>query len=132
VTASFEGPATPGPGTLRLVLVVVRHVPLPVPLSVTLRVPAGARIVQPSGETRLAPNDSARVDRIDLVLELGSVPTSDLVAVLDAQDPGMGVHGEVAYRFGRPEPTVTGPQLADDSLVIGGHNLGRPVVVPPQ
>ncbi len=129
VAAWFEDPASVQPGRLHLVLVVDRRVALSEPVSIAFRVPAGVQLVEPSNGVTLARNDAARVDRVELVLELTSVPTTDLIVIIDSQAVAMGVHGEVPYRFGRPEPIVATPPLAAESLVIGGHDLGRPVVV---
>lgn len=117
---------------------VERFVPFSVPLNVEIRLPSGAQLVPhqtsalsispgPSATIDLLPNASARVDQIQVDVAYGAIPADDLVIVIDAQAPGGGVHAEVPYRFGRPEPTGPLPQPTGQHVVVGGRDFGGAV-----
>lgn len=117
---------------------VERFVPFAVPLDVEVRLPPGAQLANRQSSVfatspglaptmALPPNTSARVDQIRVDLVYSAVPADDLVIVIDAQSPGGGVHAEVPYRFGRPEPIGPTPQPAGQHVVVGGRDFGGAV-----
>lgn len=97
------------------------------PLRVVVRVPAGARVDRGPLTLDLPPSPTPRVDAVEYVLALATVPTSDLVLLADVRGTDWGAHAEVAYRFGRPEPTVRGPAAEGPRVVVGGIDLGPAV-----
>lgn len=104
---------------------------LGLPLQVSVALPAGATLAR--GPARWLVQPAAPGSMHETVLEvLASVPPADdLVLVVDAQGEHAGVHAEARYRFGRPEPAAPQPPLAPTSIVIGGHDYGRPVQMTP-
>lgn len=78
-------------------------------------------------EFDLSPSPSDRIDTVEYVLALVTVPAADLTLVADAQGTGWGAHAEAPYRFGRPEPTPQGPAAAGPNIIVGGIDLGPAV-----
>jgi len=87
---------------MQLTLHLTRRVPLP-GLAVALRLPPGVRVV---AAPDLAPLQQTGTAPLALTwqLWLDAVPKQDVVAVLGLRSAGAGVHAQVPYRFGRPEP----------------------------
>lgn len=121
-----------------LIARVERFVPFAVPLDVEIRLPPGAQLVPQHSSALsispglratmdLLPNASARVDEIQVDLAYDTIPADDLVIVIDAQRPGGGVHAQVPYRFGRPEPMGPMPQPTGQHVVVGGRDFGGAV-----
>lgn len=114
-------------GTLALTAHIERGANFDRPLRVVVRVPAGARAEHGPLEFDLPPSPTPRVDTVEYVFALTTVPASDLVLVADARGTGWGAHAEVPYRFGRPETAVQGPAAEGLRVVVGGIDLGPAV-----
>lgn len=94
----------PKSGPLQLTLHLTRRVPLP-GLAVALRLPRGVRVVAAPDLSPLQQSGTAPL-ALTWQLWLDAAPKQDAVAVLSLRSAGAGVHAQVPYRFGRPEPTT--------------------------
>lgn len=92
----------PKSGAMQLTLHLTRRVPLP-GLAVALRLPPGVRVVAAPDLSVLQQTQTAPL-ALTWRLWLDAVPKQDAVAVLSLRSAGAGVHAQVPYRFGRPEP----------------------------
>lgn len=126
IRVSLEGPARVAIGRCQLQLVVERLVDLGEEIHVSVRAPAGARLLTP-GDVVIARGVGS--ERIPIVLDLASIPTADVVGVVDVAAPGFGFHAEPHYSFGRSRGDLQRPTLGTP-VVLGGHDLGAPVVLP--
>ena len=125
---TWEPHGTPfASGSLALTARIERGANFDRPLRMVVRVPAGARADRGPLELDLPPSPTPRVDTVEYVLALATVPAADLVLVADARGTGWGAHAEVPYRFGRPEPAVQGPAAEGLRVVVGGIDLGPAV-----
>ena len=131
VTVRLEGPDAPSPGRIALTLVVDRHIALAIPMTVTVTAPEGARLIEPQSEITLPAATAPRVDRIAIVVECEAIPAADLLVTVNARSEAAGFHAEPVYRFGRAAPLQQAPPLADP-VVVGGHDVGRPVQMTPR
>lgn len=109
----------PLPGTrMELRARLDKHGVWDAPVTMDVRVPAGARLLR----------QSAVSGESTFEIELTTVPVEDLVVVADSQTEGAGFHAEARYRFGRPEPVKSGPAREGDSVTTpAGADLGQPV-----
>lgn len=128
IRVSLEGPPqVVANQTLHLRAVVERYIGMTVPMTVVLRLPPGARLIRGEATRQLPPNTTARTDVLEYDIAIGEVPAEDVWLVTDVRGEGIGFHGRVAYRFGRPEPLPARPPLAQESVRVGGRDFGRPV-----
>lgn len=107
-----------------LVARIVRHAPIPVPIQVTVTLPAGARLITGATQFTIPASDSASVHEQELTIETAGQPATDALLEADASGPGFGIHVKQAYGFGRsrkpePLPTPEGP-----SIKLGTHDIG--------
>jgi hypothetical protein len=110
---------------------IERSAGFPLPLTVTVSIPSGVQLVRGPRTYTLPPASAAETHETEFELAYAQPPAEDLVLVADAQDPAFGVHAEVPYRFGRPEPVGPRPQPGGSPLRIGAHDFGAPVPVQP-
>jgi hypothetical protein len=69
------------------------------------------------------------VTTLDFAFRIDRVPADDLVAIVDSQSAGGGVHAEKRFRFGRPDPVLQVPRKTGPSLKIGGRDYGPSVLM---
>lgn len=123
-----QGPPVAG-RPLRLRAVIERRAALSMPLSWSIELPAGTRLLMGSQTGALSPAPGPAHDELDFIVEVGAIPTEDIVLTVHADGPAFGYHAEVPYRFGRAPPTRTPLPLANRILRVGRRAFGRPVVV---
>ena len=120
-----------GVPTVRVPLALVARVEylstVPAPLEITLRLPAGTTLLRGSTRWVLPPSSPGSIHDTELLLAFATLPTDDLVLVVTLEREGYGLHAEVPYRFGRPEPRRPVPVAEGPSVRLGGRNLGPSV-----
>ena len=117
---------------LRLMLELDRRIPVAAEVSVELRLPKGVRLMGGQPSTRLAKNLAPQREQLAFDLDVGELPSEDLVVVVDARGKSFGYHAEHPYRFGRPKPTVVPPEARGRELRVAGRSFGRSIVIPGQ
>jgi hypothetical protein len=106
---------------------VDRRAPWTGPIAVEFRLPAGVRRTAGTGATVV----SGTADGPDVEIELATVPSDDLVVAASSTMVGAGFHAEARYRFGRPEPVITGPARTGPSTQVNGVDLGPSIPMQP-
>jgi hypothetical protein len=114
---------------LTLALRIERLGRWPLPINVAVQVPIGARLLRGATQATLAANPDPGIEDLEFELMLDVVPVADLVAVVDSQSPGAGVHAEPRYSFGRPDPVPQRPEANGPHLRFGGHDFGPAIMV---
>lgn len=108
---------------------VIRHVAeLGYPLTVRVQTPPNTRLVRGPAEIQLPMQLTEHI--LDLELEYERLPTEDLIVVAEGHSASAGVHVELPFRFGRPEPTAPSLPLGP-ATIVNGRNLGRPILMNP-
>ncbi len=131
MTARIQGPANPRPGDVITVeLTVHRPRPNAQPMRLEAKIPRGARLVsgQPLETIR---NQTDVLVRRTFRFAIAQIPADDLQVVVASRGRSHGVRATARYGFGRPAPKLPQPSRAKQPTVIGGRNLGRPIVIPP-
>ena len=123
--ASAEG--TESARILTLVTRVEYRAGLAAPQQVSLRLPSGLRLLQGAVRATLPPAAEGEIRELAFTFQYGRAPADDLVLVLDCQQQSQGVHAELAYRFGRPEPRGPMSAATGPALVVGGVDYGRSI-----
>lgn len=97
-----------------LVAHVERLNALRIPFKLQVEFPEEVKVVQGRTQFELPPNPEAIETTEKYVLTFAGPPTQDALLLVDGDAQGMGFHGKVPYRFGRPNPEeprveATGP-----------------------
>lgn len=100
-----------------------------VPLSLTLNVPRGARLI--GGKAREVIHGGARVLVRNYLLWLDQVPADDLTLTADWQTPAWGATAVRTWAFGRPETRLQPPPRSGPELVRAGRRLGKAIALSP-
>lgn len=115
------------PGELRVTARIERKAPLALPFTVRLTLPAGATLTQGRAAFELPANAAASVVTEPYRVTFAGVPEHDLVLHVDGEGAGLGFHGQVPYRFGRPAPQVPVPSATDQGPVRHGVDVGASI-----
>ncbi len=118
-------------GQLSLIARIHRYSPFSVPITVTIAVPEGLRLL--SGRTSFVIPETAPLGTTDepLVFEVVRTPVQDLVLEADARGPDFGVHAKRAYSFGRPQQRAITPPATGPELEVGERKFGPSVPAKP-
>jgi hypothetical protein len=128
--SALRGPHVPQRyKTLRLLLDLDRRIPFNSHVSVELRLPAGVSLRNGQTRVQVGPNARPQHDQLRFDLDVGELPSKDLVVVVDARGKSFGYHAEHPYRFGRPPPVPLAPALSGPELRVAGKSYGRSVVI---
>lgn len=119
------------PGQLRVTARIERKAPLALPFTVRLELPAGATLTQGRAAFELPANAAASVVTETYRLTFEGVPAQDLVLHVDGEGAGLGFHGQVPYRFGRPAPRVPVPSATGPGPVRHGVDVGASIPLAP-
>ena len=103
VRLSIEGRAE-GP-LHHVTLRIERASPNAVPLRVQVALPDGAKLVTGALEETIVDPEAKVVERT-VTVRAETVPSGDLVVLIEADGANYGVRGEQRYRFGRAAPVV--------------------------
>jgi len=117
-------------GRMTLVVVIERNLVDATPLRLTWQLPDGVTLVDGKLEEVIVESASSRITR-QIVLEVPSIPETDVQAFVEANGAGWGAKGEGAYRFGRPEPMLPKVPRERKPLPVKGGPPLRPVMMPP-
>lgn len=99
----------------------------PFPIDLTMTIPTGVRVVSGDTSTTIQPGSGDATADIEIYID--SIPADDLVAIIDSQSAGAGIHGTAAYRFGRPEPQVPQIERRGPRIKLGNHDYGRAILM---
>lgn len=118
-------------GRLTLVARVNRNVPIRVPTTVTVSVPAGVKVV--SGRTSWVIESSESTSPVEetLVLEVVQAGPQEIVLAADAETVNFGVHAKKAYKVGQAAQKGSVPASKGPTLEVGGHDFGPSVPAKP-
>jgi hypothetical protein len=130
VVVRMQGPASVTAGQdITLVAEIEQHVGDRAPVTLSLKLPAGVRLVEGAANETLQPANGTLERRF--VVHIDSVPAEDIELVANTQSPAFGARASDAYRFGRAQPKLAAPVRGDKDTVVGGKNLGRPIELKP-
>ncbi len=135
LTVTLIGPESPHPGVpLVLEARIERRMRLPVPIAVSLVLPAHVTLLEGASELELAPNADADVQTLRFVVRVDSKDMHDLGEIklaLHAVGQSFGLHAEPTYRFGRTL-TLTPLTRTGSELRIAGRSFGRSIDLTPR
>ncbi len=131
MTVTVSGPPNPKSGQeIDINVVIDRARPSTTPITLRIKVPAGAQLAR--GDRKEVITDSSATEiRRTFRVTLRRVPSTDLTVSVDSRGPSSGVHATGSYRFGRPAEKLPQPKRSSTPTVIGGRNLGRPIMILP-
>jgi hypothetical protein len=115
--------------TLTLITRVDRHVPIRVPITVTVSVPPGASLVSGPAAFSIPSSEQAGPVEREMLFALSGLPADDFVLAADIDGADFGVHAKDTYNIAgvRPRPALRradGPRLR-----LGGRSFGPSVLV---
>ena len=88
-------------GGIRLVARVQAHAPLPAPVQLQLRLPAGVRLLEGPGTLTSTVQAQGSVQELSYRLAVETPPAEDLVLEARVESPGFGARAQARYGFGR-------------------------------
>ncbi len=118
-------------GRLTLVARVNRVAPIRIPITVTVSVPPGVRLV--SGRSSWIVDGSGATGPVDetLVLEVTRSGPQEVLLAADAETAHFGVHARKSYALGPTQPkALSAPMGSGPALQVGGHDFGPSVPSP--
>lgn len=106
---------------------VERRSQLALPLSLSVTVPPGVRIVRGASSVVVANDAQHPTTEYEYEFAYDRTPDGDILLSVDGDTDSMGVHNRAWYRFGRAEPQAPQTERSGPPLVIGGRNFGSSV-----
>lgn len=131
VTAKLLGPAqVPATGSVVLVLELERANTAVGPISINLRLPTGIVVQGDAVDEKIVDTSQTRFKR-QWTIRYPSIPTDDLLVIVDWRTSGAGFHAELPWRFGRPEAKGKEPAyLPGEVRLPTGESIGTPILSP--
>ena len=126
VLLTLSGPKAPKAGEqVEVSIVVERTAAAFNPLELRVVLPQSVKLVSGALQQNLDDKTSTRWVRV-IKVQIGEVPSEDILVTVDVRGDGFGAHASSAYRFGRPEPRLPEP-VTDTPRSVGGLDVGSAI-----
>lgn len=127
----ISGPEAPAPGrVLELEISIVRRFVTADPISVSIKLPAGVRLVNGELESEIVDAERSRIERRVRIAIGSELPSEELLVTVSQRASDWGAHATKGYRFGHEHATRQSPPQRDPRpVLLDGKRLGQPILV---